>query len=323
MDEFDLIRRYFKRTQPSASGLVLGIGDDAALMKPPPHHELVITSDTLIAGRHFPHHTAPFDIGWKAVAVNLSDLAAMGAAPHSILLALSLPEADESFLSAFSQGLFALCDEAGVALIGGDTTRSPILSITITALGFVPQGQAIRRSGAVTGDLILVSGSIGDAAYALAHLDQPSGVRLRSRLDRPTPRLALGQVLRGYASAMLDVSDGLAQDFGHILKASDVAAWIDLAQVPRSSEVMALPVDEQARLVLGGGDDYELCLTMSDTHWQDFRHDHSAFAEELTVIGRVCTRTDDVPLHAPSNALTILYNQKPLPVAPLGFKHFE
>ena len=324
MDEFSLIQQYFQRksqqhSSKSASiGVSLGIGDDAALLAPPANHELVISTDTLIAGRHFPLDTHPFDIGWKAVAVNLSDLAAMGATAHSILLALTLPQADPDFLAQLAEGIFALCDASNVSLIGGDTTRGETLSLTMTALGWIPTGQAILRSGAQIGDLIVVSNTLGDAAYALKHLTDPQlDPALKTRLDRPTPRLELGIALRGYASAMLDISDGLAQDLCHILTASDVAARIDVEKLPFSNALAALSVEERAPLALSGGDDYELCFTISPQKFADFQQLWSGNHLPLTVIGEIVQ-------HTPNNErLTILYHQQPFDTNTQGFKHFD
>lgn len=321
MDEFSLIQQYFQRKSQQNSnhdGINLGIGDDAALLAPPANHELVISTDTLIAGRHFPNETDAFDIGWKAVAVNLSDLAAMGATAHSILLALTLPKANPDFLAKLAEGIFALCDASNVTLIGGDTTRGETLSLTVTALGWIPTGQAILRGGAHIGDLIVVSNTLGDAAYALQHLDSPQlDPNLKSRLDRPTPRLALGKALRGYASAMLDISDGLAQDLGHILTASDVAAQINVEKLPFSVPLAALDIQQRAPLALSGGDDYELCFTISPQKFADFQQLWSTDDLPLTVIGEIVQ-------HAPENErLTILHNHLPFDVNTKGFKHFD
>lgn len=262
MAEFSLIDRYFK-TAASAQ-VDLGIGDDSAIVSPPVGEQLVICTDTLVAGRHFPLSTAAHAIGWKSVAVNLSDLAAMGATPHSILLALSLPQVDDAWLEGFSQGLFDCCAPYNVQLIGGDTTQSPHLTISVTALGWIPTAQGITRSGAQVGDYVVVSGQIGDAAFALQHLGHP----LQQRLDYPTPRCELGQSLRGLASSMIDISDGLAQDLGHILKASGVGATLSLDQLPLDPALQALAPEQRWQYALAGGDDYELCFTLSKDNYQ-------------------------------------------------------
>ncbi|WP_347453369.1 thiamine-phosphate kinase [Acinetobacter thermotolerans] len=261
MAEFSIIDTYFNR--PTSASVDLGVGDDSALLTPPPQQQLVICADTLVAGRHFPLDTNPHAIGWKSVAVNLSDLAAMGATPHSILLALSLPQIDHDWLKAFSQGLYDCCDQFGVSLIGGDTTQSPHLTITVTALGWLETGKAVPRTGAKVGDLICVSGTIGDAAFALQNLGHP----LQKRLDYPTPRCQLGTTLKGLANSMIDVSDGLAQDLGHILKGSDVGATLELEKLPLSPALQDLNHEKQWQYALAGGDDYELCFTISPQHY--------------------------------------------------------
>lgn len=262
MAEFSIIDTYFNRQR--YSDVDLGVGDDSALLTPPPQHQLVICTDTLVAGRHFPSNTSAHAIGWKSVAVNLSDIAAMGATPHSILLALSLPQIDHDWLKAFSQGLYDCCDQFGVNLIGGDTTQSPHLTLSVTALGWVDIGQAITRSGAKPGDLICVSGTVGDAAFALQHLGHP----LQKRLDYPTPRCQLGAALKGLAHSMIDISDGLAQDLGHILKSSQVGAKLQLENLPISPTLHALNNEQKWQYVLAGGDDYELCFTISPQNYQ-------------------------------------------------------
>ncbi|OOV80409.1 thiamine-phosphate kinase [Acinetobacter sp. ANC 5600] len=262
MAEFSIIDTYFNRQ--NTNSVDLGVGDDSALLTPPPQQQLVICTDTLVAGRHFPLDTNPHAIGWKSVAVNLSDIAAMGAKPHSILLALSLPQIDHDWLKGFSQGLYDCCDQFGVSLIGGDTTQSPHLTISVTALGWVDIGKAVTRSGAQVGDFICVSGQVGDAAYGLQHLGHP----LQKRLDYPTPRCQLGQQLKGLAHSMIDVSDGLAQDLGHILHASKVGAEIELDQLPIDHDVKQLQQEKQWQYALAGGDDYELCFTISPQNYQ-------------------------------------------------------
>ncbi len=262
MAEFSIIETYFNRR--NNTDVDLGVGDDSALLTPPRNHQLVICADTLVAGRHFPLDTSPHAIGWKSVAVNLSDIAAMGAKPHSILLALSLPQIDHDWLKDFSQGLYDCCDQFGVRLIGGDTTQSPHLTLSVTALGWIETGKAVTRSGAQVDDLIVVSGSVGDAAFALQHLGYP----LQQRLDYPTPRCELGNMLKGLASSMIDVSDGLAQDLGHILNASDVGAKIQLDQLPINNALRDLDNNQRWKYALAGGDDYELCFTITMQNYQ-------------------------------------------------------
>lgn len=262
MAEFSIIDSYFNRR--NLNSVDLGVGDDSAVLTPPPQQQLVICTDTSVAGRHFPLETDPHAIGWKSVAVNLSDIAAMGATPHSILLALSLPQIDHAWLKAFSQGLYDCCDQFGVSLIGGDTTQSPHLTISITALGWVDSGQAIPRSGAQPGDLICVSGTVGDAAFALNHPGHP----LQQRLDYPSPRCQLGAALKGLAHSMIDVSDGLAQDLGHILQASQVGATLALDKLPLSPALHALRDEQTWQYALAGGDDYELCFTISPQNYE-------------------------------------------------------
>ena len=279
MAEFSIIETYFNRKRTYA--VDLGVGDDSALLTPPAHQQLVICADTLVAGRHFPLDTNPHAIGWKSVAVNLSDIAAMGATPHSILLALSLPQIDHDWLKGFSQGLYDCCDQFGVSLIGGDTTQSPHLTLSVTALGWVDQGKAVTRAGAQVGDLIVVSGTVGDAAFALQHLGHP----LQQRLDYPTPRCELGQMLKGLAHSMIDISDGLAQDLGHILTASQVGARIDLNALPLHHALKTLTVEQQYQLALAGGDDYELCFTISPPNYKQLKQ--RKIPIQTTIIGQI------------------------------------
>ncbi|TCM68671.1 thiamine-monophosphate kinase [Acinetobacter calcoaceticus] len=289
MAEFSIIDTYFNRRQNTA--VDLGIGDDSALLLPPAGHQLVVCTDTLVAGRHFPLDTPAHAIGWKSVAVNLSDIAAMGATPHSILLGLSLPDAEPDWLQGFSDGLYACCDQYSVNLIGGDTTQSPHLNLTVTALGWVKNGQAVMRSGAQVDDLVVVSGSIGDAAFALQHLGHP----LQKRLDYPTPRCELGALVRGLASSMIDISDGLVQDLGHILKASQVGAHIELNQLPIDPVLQALDPQVRWQYALAGGDDYELCFTISKDNYQHLLEQQPNVA--TTVIGRIQAETGLVFTH--------------------------
>ena len=275
MGEFDLIARYFTRPTPRA---VLGVGDDCALLQPKPGTQLAISSDMLVEGRHFFAAADPFALGHKALAVNLSDLAACGATPLAFTLALALPDVNETWLQGFSRGLLALADAHGCELVGGDTTQGP-LNICITVFGEVPvvngKSQALLRSGARAGDDVYVSGTLGDARLALdalrGTLVLPADLlaQARLRLEQPTPRVALGQALRGVATAALDLSDGLLGDLGHILKASGVGATLDTSIAIQLIAACAHPacttglisLKKQLECVLAGGDDYELAFT--------------------------------------------------------------
>jgi thiamine-monophosphate kinase len=277
MGEFDLIERYFKapaRAMRANDCVVLGIGDDCALLQPAAGMQLAISSDMLVEGRHFFADVDPFTLGHKALAVNLSDLAACGAKPLAFTLALSLPTADEAWLAPFSRGLLALAAEHNCALVGGDTTQGS-LNICITVFGEVPKQHALLRSGAQVGDDIYVSGTLGDARLALealrGNLALPDDVFLsaKARLEKPTPRVALGMALRGIASSAIDVSDGLLGDVGHILKQSQVGAAINASiaiNLIANSKVNTparaqLDTQKQLLYVLSGGDDYELAFT--------------------------------------------------------------
>jgi thiamine-monophosphate kinase len=254
---------------------LVGIGDDCALLRPDAGLELAVTTDTLVEGRHFLPGADPEALGHKALAVNLSDLAAMGAAPRWATLALALPTADERWLAAFARGFFALAERYGVDLVGGDTTRSPLLTINITALGEVPAGVAMYRAGARPGDDIWVSGELGGAALALAH---PEVAAVASRLHRPEPRVELGERLRGLARAAIDVSDGLAGDLAHILERSQVGAVIEYASIPRPAAFEKFRSLERD-CVLSGGDDYELLFTAGAQQ----RREIEALARELRI----------------------------------------
>jgi thiamine-monophosphate kinase len=265
MHEFELIQHYFQHKN-KRTDVLLGIGDDAALCQVPPDMALAVSVDTLVAGVHFPLDAMAADIGYKALAVNLSDLAAMGATPAWFTLALTLPKADEKWLHAFSEGLTELAHSADIGLIGGDTTRGP-LSITVQVMGLVPAGQALRRDRARPGDWVYVTGTLGDAGlglcvheYALSAVHQ---AYVRARLHRPTPRMAWGLALRGLAQCAIDISDGLAADLGHILSRSGCGAEITLTHLPLSDALRTLPAPQAWALALGAGDDYELCFTLA------------------------------------------------------------
>lgn len=314
--EFGLIAKYFTRP---AGRTVLGVGDDAALLRIAEGRELAVSADMLLAGRHFFHEDDPVSVGHKSLAVNLSDMAAMGATPRWALLSIALPEADERWVRAFAEGFFGLAGEHGVGLIGGDTTRGP-LTVSVTILGEVARGAALRRSHARPGDDVWVSGTLGDAALVLSHLRHeielaPHEVAaLLPRLATPTPRVRLGQKLLGLAHAAIDVSDGLLADLGHILEASGVGAAIDVDAVPVSAVVrdhLAHPVARDA--VLAGGDDYELCFTAAPERREHIRRLGRRLGLALTRIGTI-TRTPGLTLHD-SGGRPFAWEHK-------GFDHF-
>jgi thiamine-monophosphate kinase len=291
MGEFELIRRFFASAACAAGGegIALGIGDDCALLQLPAGEQLAISTDTLVAGVHFPDAADPFLLGQRALAVSASDLAAMGATPVAFTLALTLPDARADWLDGFARGLCAMARGCGLGLVGGDTTRGP-LSLTLTVLGRVPAGGALTRAGARPGDLLCVGGSLGDGAGALplvlgqreaqgAHADY-----LLARYWSPQPQLALGQALRGRATAALDISDGLLADCGHIAKASGVALWVDQSRLPLSPALTALhPRDFALKCALAGGDDYRLAFTLPATELAAVQ----GLWPEMAVIGRV------------------------------------
>lgn len=266
LTEFELIARYFSRPPAPDSRTALGVGDDCALMTPAPGMQLAISSDMLVEGRHFFPGADPLALGHKCLAVNLSDLAAMGAQPIAFTLALALPEANPDWLAPFSKGMLALADRHGCELIGGDTTKGP-LTISITVFGEVPPQQALRRDAARVGDDIWVSGSLGDARLALAGyrdelaLSDAELLQAAPRLHEPTPRVELGIALRGIAHAAIDISDGLAGDLGHILERSRHGATIDVDALPPGNVLQQRDADLRRRFTLAGGDDYELCFT--------------------------------------------------------------
>ena len=299
MTEFDLIARYFTRPVKHAA---LGVGDDCALINPAPGMQLAISSDMLVEGRHFFSDVSPYSLGHKALAVNLSDLAACGARPVAFTLALALPTVDAPWLQAFSNGLWALADAHGCELIGGDTTQGP-LNICITVFGEVPRGQALLRSGARVGDDIYVSGTLGDARLALealqGKLDLPPDVlaQARLRLEQPTPRVALGAALRSIATSAIDISDGLAGDLGHILKASGVGARVDTAitmnliaaHVHIHWSKAFFDTQKQLKMALSGGDDYELAFTAPPTARQAVQAASASSQTPVTRIGVIET----------------------------------
>ncbi|MEN8168895.1 MAG: thiamine-phosphate kinase [Pseudomonadota bacterium] len=292
LSEFRLIESYFEQRRLGREDVVLGIGDDAALLRVPEGVLLVAAVDTLIAGVHFPESTSAEAIGHKVLAVNLSDLAAMSAEPAWATLSLSMPEPDESFLNAFSDGLFALAEQVGVELVGGDTVRGPLV-LTVQVNGFVPEGEALTRFDARPGDLLYVSGTLGDAAAGLELVQAGVGASddanfLRDRLNLPTPRIALGRSLRGIASACIDISDGLCADVIHILERSHLGCDIDSSLLPLSSQLLAMKSEGAARrLALYGGDDYELCFSVPEQKEAELLRLAATFDVPITRIGEV------------------------------------
>ena len=321
MDEFALIRRYFSNSASTRGvGVSLGIGDDCALIAIPRGNELAVTSDTLTAGRHFPKFTRASDIGWKALAVNLSDLAAMGAHPRWFTLALSMPQANSGWLRGFVKGLNDLAAEHAISLVGGDTTRARELSITITAMGILRPGRTMRRDTAREGDLICVTGPIGDAALALWRQKKKLPQRsvearaLRQKLDRPHPRVRAGQILARFGAAGIDISDGLAADLGHVLEASQVGGTINAEAIPTSPAFRALsPNDRTAlRLQLHGGDDYELCTCLRPDSFPSAVRALRKIGLSLSVVGQVRGR----------RGLVLQSDQGVERLSFIGFNHF-
>jgi thiamine-monophosphate kinase len=289
LGEFDLIKTYFTRDVTRA---VLGVGDDCALLAPTPGMQLASSSDMLVEGRHFLSTVDPARLGHKALAVNLSDLAACGALPIAFTLALAMPRVDEDFLSGFSRGMLALADAHGCELVGGDTTQGP-LNICITVFGEVPPGQALLRSGARAGDDLYVSGRVGDARLALEafrgtlSLEGAAFAQARDAMELPQPRVALGLALRGIATSAIDVSDGLLGDLSHILRRSGVGATVAVDEVPRSDVLRRQPASWQRMCTLAGGDDYELVFTAAPSHAAQVEAAAARAGVAATRIGRI------------------------------------
>ncbi len=327
MHEFNLIQKYFIWNNPPRD-VVTTVGDDAAVIDISYNKQLVTSIDTLVSGVHFPENTPPHAIGYKALAVNLSDLAAMGASPRWFTLALTLPEIDEKWLEEFSAGLKSLAQQHDCFLIGGDTTRGP-LSISIQVMGVVDTGKAILRSGARVGDKIYVTGTLGDAAAGLqsivdnknnnklSSLEKEAKVFCQNRLNLPTPRIVESNIIKHFASTCIDVSDGLLQDLSHILEASGVAANLDLTQLPLSSALTTLHNQQAINLALTGGDDYELLFTIPESRETNFVGIVEGKAR-VTCIGVITDTKEDqtVITDENGNLLTNANNYK-------GYNHFD
>jgi thiamine-monophosphate kinase len=318
MSEFDLIKQHFTRPTHHTN---LGVGDDAALICIATGMELAISADMLVAGTHFFADAEPYKLGWKSLAVNVSDMAAMGAQPKWATLAIALPDNDDKWLSAFSRGFFACATEFNVDLIGGDTTRGP-LNICVQIMGELPSGQAIKRSGAKVGDEIWVSGILGNAALALAHMQNrlklPEDVfdACAQALHTPQPRVELGLALRGIANSAIDVSDGLLADLGHILQASDVGATLQLSSIPHSAHIATEALHDKRiiNMLIAGGDDYELCFTASAEKHSEIIKLSEKLALPLICIGLI-TSNASLVVHDLNNVI--------LDIKETGFDHFS
>ena len=319
MSEFNLIAKYFTRPSVNAD---LGVGDDAALIQISAGHQLAISADMLVAGTHFLDDCPAYFVGWKSLAVNISDMAAMGATPKWATLAIALPRVDEAWLSEFSRGFFACADEFGVSLIGGDTTRGP-LNISVQIMGEVPTGKALCRDGAKVGDEIWVSGTLGEAALGLAHLQNKLAENTLSEsekqactdaLQAPQPKVALGLALLNIANSAIDVSDGLLADLGHILERSNVGANLYWAQIPHVSVSKALDTSSLQKLSLAGGDDYELCFTAPQTR----RDEIIAIGEKLNL------KLSPIGFISQEKKLSIFDEaQRPIEIKSTGYDHFN
>ena len=320
LNEFDLIQRFFNSATKHRKDVILGIGDDAAILQVPFDQQLVVSTDTLVSGRHFPENTSPADMGYKALAVNLSDLAAMGAEPAWVLLALTLPNANEIWLRKFTDGFFPLLQNFQLQLVGGDMTQGP-LTITFQALGFVPPGKALRRVGAKVGDRIYVTGTLGDAGLALESINKKNCFGLTQsqifsvmqHLNRPEPRVEIGLALRDIASSAIDVSDGLAADLGHILSTNQVGALLQLEKLPLSDSLQVLPSEKAWQLALSSGDDYELCFTVPESHERSLQQHLTALNTPYTCIGCIKKEPGLILLDKKGSAFNI---------DKLGYQHF-
>ena len=297
LGEFDLIERFFVRgraAKTAQTGVILGIGDDAAVLALPPDTELIAAVDAIVAGRHFPHGTDARSIGHRALAVNLSDMAAMGATPAWATLALTVPSVDSAWLEGFSAGLLDLADATGVALVGGDTTRGP-LTVAVQILGHVPRGTALRRSGARAGDVLAVTGTLGDAGAGLHFVTTPPAADIRSaalelirRFDYPTPRVRFGLAARGIATAAMDLSDGLIGDLPKLAQASGLAAHVAVERLPLSEAMRAaVPGAQALDWALAAGDDYELLLAVPAPRYAELAAQADQLNLSLTAIGEL------------------------------------
>lgn len=319
MKEFELIKEFFTAQPVCRKDVVKGIGDDCALIRANDDKLIAVTTDTLVAGVHFPHDTPPRAIGHKAVAVNLSDLAAMGAEPSWISIAITLPEVDKTWLSEFTAGIFELTEYYNVQLIGGDTTQGP-LSVTITAQGTVPDGKALLRSGAQNGDYLYVTGNLGDAGLALAAINGSISLKdsdfqkVKAKLDYPKPQVLVGQFIREFGTSAIDVSDGLLADLTHICKASTLGVNIDLSNVPLSKVMQDnLSLQDALNMALTAGDDYELIFTVSATNKVALETAMTHANVNYSCIGQMNTCEE----------INLTLNKQEFVVKSVGFEHFS
>jgi thiamine-monophosphate kinase len=319
VDEFDLIATYFSKTS-QRNDIVRSVGDDCAVLTPPPGKDLVVTMDALVEGSHFSATTQPFDIGYKALAVSLSDIAAMGGEPAWVLLGLTLPEVDKTWLDAFSNGFYSLIDRFNLALVGGNIAKGP-LTITTQVQGFVTKNAFLTRGGAQPGDFIYVTGNLGDGGLAWSVLQQQLHADLFSASEqdllaralwRPMPKVTEGQTLVGLASAAIDISDGLAADLGHVLDASGVGATVFIDQLPMSSLLRRLPKTEAAKLALSAGDDYELCFTIPSDNVAEMLSRCQSSQSQLSCIGQI----------EATKGLRLLSENGPIELDKKGYQHF-
>jgi thiamine-monophosphate kinase len=317
MDEFGIIDRFFNRQHVRREDVVLGIGDDAAVVNPAAGASVVVTTDVLVNGVHFPEDAEPEAVGHKALAVNLSDIAAMGAEPAWATMGLTLPGVDESWLDAFSVGFFSLAEQFNVQLIGGDITRGP-LTIAVQVMGIVGEGSCMTRGGARENDLIYVSGTLGDAALGLQGLGGMIAVSerdlayLTERLHRPAPRVALARAIAPLATAAIDISDGLAADLGHICEASRVGAVVDVANLPLSDAYRRCLTQVGWEPAASFGDDYELCFTISPDDAERVERIARGVEPAITRIGRIT-----------GDGIRWMYGDKPVSIHEQGYQHFR
>jgi thiamine-monophosphate kinase len=314
--EFDLIRRYFDSISGDHPSVQLGIGDDCALLSPSSNSELAISVDTLVEGTHFLPDIDPADLAWRLIASSVSDLAAMGASPRWLTLACTLNEPSEEWLAAFSKGLSEACQNYSLILIGGDTTSGKLKVFTAQVHGEVPVGSALKRSGAKTGDVIVVSGTLGDSRAGLALLTaayEGESEYLLERYHRPTARLALGEALRGVANSAVDISDGLLADLEHLVTASSVGAEVHVEALPLSVAIKELAPDSAESWALAGGEDFELCFTLPEDRLPELHRISERLALPLTVVGKITQQ----------QGITLLRSGEPVALpASLGFNHF-